>query len=52
MHTRELARKAREPGDGGTNDLLVSDVPRTSEMQVWFLSEHVAEMPPVYTKTA
>ena len=29
-------------GDQGSNDLLVSDVLRTNEMQVWFLSEHLA----------
>lgn len=38
---RSSARKAAELGDDGTNDLLVSDVIRTNEMQVWFLAEHV-----------
>lgn len=38
---RASARKAAEMGDDGTNDLLVSDVIRTNEMQVWFLAEHV-----------
>lgn len=42
---RELAEKANELGDDGTNDILVSDVVRTNEMQVWFLSEHLVEMP-------
>jgi len=28
-------------GDDGTNDLLVSDVIRTNELQVWFLAEHL-----------
>lgn len=28
-----------------TNDLIVSDVIRTNEMQVWFLAEHVVETP-------
>ncbi len=42
---RETAKKAAELGDDGTNDLLVSDVVRTNEMQVWFLSEHLVEMP-------
>ena len=37
-----MAREAAEFGDDGTNDLLVSDVIRTNEMQVWFLAEHVA----------
>jgi starvation-inducible DNA-binding protein len=38
---RASARKATELGDDGTNDLLVSQVIRTNEMQVWFLAEHV-----------
>lgn len=38
---RAAARKATEMGDDGTNDLLVSDVIRTNEMQVWFLAEHL-----------
>jgi len=38
---RASARKAAEMGDDATNDLLVSDIIRTSEMQVWFLAEHV-----------
>jgi starvation-inducible DNA-binding protein len=38
---RASARKASEMGDDGTNDLLVSNVIRTNEMQVWFLAEHV-----------
>jgi starvation-inducible DNA-binding protein len=43
--TRDLARKASDLGDDGTNDLLISNVLRTNEMQVWFLSEHLVEMP-------
>jgi starvation-inducible DNA-binding protein len=43
--TRKLARRATQLGDDGTNDLLVSDVLRTSEMQVWFLSEHLVDVP-------
>ena len=41
QQARASARKAAEIGDDGTNDLLVSDVIRTNEMQVWFLAEHV-----------
>jgi starvation-inducible DNA-binding protein len=40
---RAMARQASEAGDDGTNDLLVSDVIRTNEMQVWFLGEHLVE---------
>jgi starvation-inducible DNA-binding protein len=39
--TRELARLASRLGDDGTNDLLIGDVLRGNEMQVWFLSEHL-----------
>jgi starvation-inducible DNA-binding protein len=42
---RTMAREASEVGDDGTNDLLVSDVIRTNELQVWFLSEHLVAMP-------
>jgi starvation-inducible DNA-binding protein len=42
---RKLARRASELGDDGTNDLIVSDVLRTNELQVWFLSEHLVNMP-------
>jgi starvation-inducible DNA-binding protein len=41
--TRRWAREAAQAGDDGTNDLLVSDVIRTNEMQVWFLAEHLVE---------
>ena len=40
---RTMAEQASESGDDGTNDLLVSDVIRTNEMQVWFLSEHLVQ---------
>ena len=43
--TRKLARRAVELGDDGTNDLLVSEVLRTNELQVWFLSEHLVDVP-------
>src|SRR5437879_3042541 len=42
---RAMARQAAEDGDDGTNDLLVSDVIRTNELQVWFLGEHLVEVP-------
>jgi starvation-inducible DNA-binding protein len=42
---RELARRASRAGDDGTNDLVVSQVLRGNEMQVWFLSEHLVNMP-------
>jgi starvation-inducible DNA-binding protein len=42
---RAMARQAAERGDDGTNDLLVSDVVRTNELQVWFVAEHVVDTP-------
>jgi len=45
---RAMARRAAEAGDEGTNDLLVSDVIRTNELQVWFVAEHVVDMPLVH----
>jgi starvation-inducible DNA-binding protein len=49
---REFARRSDEIGDAGTNDLLVSGVLRTSELQVWFLSEHLVDGPLVIAKEA
>ena len=49
--TRTLARRASELGDDGTNDLAVSEVLRSNELQVWFLSEHLVEVPLVTTKS-
>jgi starvation-inducible DNA-binding protein len=42
---REAAAEAAEYGDDGTNDLIVSSLIRTHEMQVWFLAEHLAATP-------
>jgi starvation-inducible DNA-binding protein len=42
---RTMARRAAEGGDDGTNDLIVSDVIRHNELQVWFVAEHVVDMP-------
>src|SRR5213596_2522730 len=42
---RTMARLAAEGGDDGTNDLIVSNVIRSNELQVWFVAEHVVEMP-------
>lgn len=47
---RPLARRASELGDDGTNDLVVSDVLRSNELQVWFLSEHLVDVPLVRAK--
>ena len=44
-HCRQLSRRASDLGDEGTNDLVVSDVLRANELQVWFLSEHLVDVP-------
>ena len=55
---RTMAKQASEAGDDGTNDLLVSDIIRTNELQVWFVSEHLVDVPlvradaPAKTKAA
>ena len=45
LESRAMAKQAAAAGDDGTNDLLVSDVIRTNEMQVWFISEHLVDVP-------
>src|SRR3984957_10246358 len=47
LDTRASAKKAAEMGDDGTNDILVSNVIRVNEMQVWFLAEHLVNVPAV-----
>ena len=44
---RTMARQAAEQGDEGTNDLLVSEVIRRNELQVWFIAEHLVDVPVV-----
>jgi hypothetical protein len=39
-------------GDDGTNDLLVGEVIRTNELQVWFLAEHLMDVPLVHADRA
>jgi starvation-inducible DNA-binding protein len=42
---RDLAERASKLGDDGTNDLAVSDVLRTNELEIWFISQHVVDSP-------
>ncbi|HEY3334358.1 MAG TPA: DNA starvation/stationary phase protection protein [Candidatus Limnocylindrales bacterium] len=42
---REAIEKTEESKDFGSNDLLMGDVLRTHEMQVWFVAEHVVDVP-------
>jgi starvation-inducible DNA-binding protein len=48
IEARNLARRAAELGDEGTNDLVVSEVVRLNELQLWFVSEHVVDTPLVH----
>jgi starvation-inducible DNA-binding protein len=41
----DAAARVAELGDDGTNDLLVSQVIRTGELQAWFLAEHLVDTP-------
>jgi starvation-inducible DNA-binding protein len=38
---RPMARQAADDGDDGSNDLIVSQVVRTHELQTWFVGEHL-----------
>src|SRR6266446_6197143 len=42
---RAMARRAAEAGDDGTNNLIVSGVIRRNELQVWFVAQHVVNVP-------
>ncbi len=45
IDAHDAAGRTMDMGDDGTNDLLVSDVIRTGEMQAWFLAEHLVDTP-------
>ena len=42
---RKAIKKTEESEDWGSNDLLMGDVLRTNELQVWFVSSHVVDVP-------
>jgi starvation-inducible DNA-binding protein len=42
---RDLAEQAAENRDHGTNDLMGSRLIPTTELQVWFVAEHVVDVP-------
>jgi starvation-inducible DNA-binding protein len=44
----DAAKRTARNGDEGTNDLLVSEVIRTGEMEAWFLAEHLVDTPLVH----
>ena len=43
--THDAAAKITELGDDGSNDLIVSEVIRTGELEAWFLVEHLVDTP-------
>ncbi|MBB6121287.1 DNA starvation/stationary phase protection protein [Nocardiopsis algeriensis] len=45
---RDAASQAQEMGDDGTDDLLISEVVRTNELQAWFVAEHLVDTPLVH----
>ena len=47
IEAREAAKKVDDLGDDGSNDVFVSNVLRTNELQVWFLTEHLVAASPV-----
>jgi len=42
---RKGIKTTEESEDWGTNDVLMSDVLRRHELQVWFIAEHVVDVP-------
>jgi len=48
IDAHDAAARAAEQGDDGTNDLFVSNVIRTGEMEAWFLAEHLVDTPLVH----
>src|ERR1700680_1271689 len=47
---RKLSKRSSDLGDEGTNDVVVSDVLRTNELQVWFLDEHLVDEPLIHAE--
>lgn len=43
--SHDAAARVGEHGDDGTNDLLISQVIRTGELEAWFLAEHLVDTP-------
>jgi starvation-inducible DNA-binding protein len=44
----DAAARLAEEGDDGSNDLIVSGLIRTTELQSWFLVEHLVDTPLVH----
>jgi starvation-inducible DNA-binding protein len=45
IDVRDAIERTEKHGDWGSNDLLMGDVLRRHELQVWFLAEHLVEVP-------
>jgi starvation-inducible DNA-binding protein len=43
----DAAARTAEAGDDGTNDVLVSNLIRTNELETWFIAEHLVDTPTV-----
>ena len=41
---RDAIDKTEKNEDWGSNDILMSDVLRRNELQVWFVAEHVVDV--------
>lgn len=44
---RDIAERTDENGDETTNDLITSEFLPVNERQVWFVAEHLVDLPPV-----
>jgi len=45
IDAHDAAKRTAELGDDGTNDMIVSEVIRTNELEAWFLVEHLVDTP-------
>ncbi len=41
----DIAEKADDAGDDGTNDMVVSEILRENELQSWFIGQHLVNQP-------
>jgi DNA-binding ferritin-like protein len=48
---RDAITKTAANRDDGTNDLLMGDVLRTNEFHVWFVAEHLVDVPAILPVT-
>ena len=48
---RDGIDKTEESKDWGTNDMLMGDILRRHELQVWFIAEHVVDLPLIEPKS-